>query len=95
MKLKILQLKNLDKYGFMSFDFAKKHGFNLDDYKIVWEENIDADISLDDLFTRFNIDRPYGFNGHSLSVSDIIDLEGDKYYCDSAGWVDLKTEKNI
>ncbi len=74
----------------MSYDFACKHGFNLDDYECVWEENIDSDTNLDDIFARFNIDHPVGFTGHSLSVSDIIDLEGTKFYCDSFGWTEIK-----
>ena len=30
--------------------------------------------SLEDIYTRFNIDHPKDFKGHSLSVSDIVVL---------------------
>lgn len=33
-----------------------------------------GNMSLDDIFERFNIDRPEDFRGHSLSVSDIVVL---------------------
>ena len=36
--------------------------------------NYSGNMSLDDIFERFNIDRPEDFRGHSLSVSDIIVL---------------------
>ncbi len=34
-------------------------------------------MSLDDIFTKFNIDHPADFTGHSLSVSDVVVLHQD------------------
>ena len=49
------------------------------------------------LFRRFNIDRPEGFEGHSLSVSDIIYLaDGESsgwWFCDAYGWKLLSGEE--
>lgn len=92
MQMRILQIDR-DKdveYEFRDYEYALKNGFTLDDYKCVWEENIDSDTDLDEIFTRFNLDRPRGYRGHSLSVSDIVDLEGHLFYCDPAGWTELK-----
>ena len=88
MQLKIYQLKkeNQRLYGFMDYNWAIKNNFKLDRYECVWEENIDSDTSLEEIFERFNVDRPDEFKGHSLSVSDIIDLEGNKYYVDDFGF---------
>ena len=37
-----------------------------------------------------NEDHPIGYNGHSLSVSDIVDVEGDGcYFCDRVGFKKL------
>ena len=48
---------------------------------------------LEDLFTRFNIDHPAGFAGHSLSVSDVVALKQSGrvsfYYVDSFGFQEL------
>lgn len=48
---------------------------------------------LEQLYTRFNIDRPEDFTGHSLSVSDIVALKQDDvisyHYCDSIGFQEL------
>jgi hypothetical protein len=34
----------------------------------------------------FNLEHPKDFRGHSLSVSDIVQMEDEFYYCDSFGW---------
>lgn len=94
MEMRILQLKK-DKtrqYGFMSHEFASENGFDLNDYDSVWEENIDSDTNLDDIWTRFqheNEDCPENYHGRSMSVSDIIDLEGHLFYCEPTGWKEL------
>ena len=58
----------------------------------------DADSSrpeqiLEDLYTRFNIDRPKDFTGHSMSVSDVVVLnqsgQETAYYCDSFGFEEI------
>ena len=74
--------------------------FSLSDYKQVYEGNIELDEKdthqdvkpidyLEHLFYIFNINHPKDFKGHSLSVSDVVELDGKKYYCDSAGWQEL------
>ena len=48
---------------------------------------------LEDLYAKFNLDRPEDFHGHSLSVSDIIVLKQKgqitSYYTDSIGFQKL------
>ncbi len=51
-------------------------------------------LALEDLFLRFNADeKPEGYTGHSLSVSDVIALKNDGavsyHYCDSVGFREL------
>ena len=95
MKFYILQLKEgRNDYLFRDFEFAEKHGFDLQDYEVIYEDNID-DVgdgvlyTLDAIFTKFNIDRPEDFHGHSLSVSDIVQLDEGFYYCNPVGWKKL------
>ena len=95
MKYKILQIKDLQKcpYSFDWWDLAKDK-FNLDDYKVVYEGEIDGEGKvplqvLEELFEIFNLRHPQDFHGHSLSVSDVVELDGVKYYCDSCGWKKL------
>ena len=49
---------------------------------------------LESLYTKFNIDHPADFTGHSLSVSDIVALKTGGvvscHYVDSVGFTELK-----
>lgn len=44
---------------------------------------------LEYLFRVFNTTRPPDFKGHSMGVSDIIEVNNDWWYCDSIGFVKL------
>lgn len=74
-------------------------GFSMWDYKKVYEGEIDEDEDtahlLDVIFRIFNLNHPEDFHGHSLSVSDVVELDGVKYYCDNMGWVNIKTEEKL
>jgi len=93
MKYKIKQIKNRNaNYLFMDYNFALENDFNLGDYDVVYEgeiEGTDVDKILDQLFVTFNVNHPEDFRGHSLSVSDIVELDGVNYYCDDIGWEKL------
>ena len=41
---------------------------------------------LENLFAQFNLQRPSAFHGHSLSVGDVVVLDGQAHYCDNVGW---------
>lgn len=41
---------------------------------------------LEKLFTQFNLYRPQEFRGHSLSMGDVVLLNGHACYCDCVGW---------
>jgi len=44
---------------------------------------------LEKMFNTFNQERPTDFLGHSLSVSDLVEIDGAYYFCDSFGWVEV------
>lgn len=41
---------------------------------------------LETLFDEFNLNHPPDFEGRSMSVSDIVQLNSRYYFCDSVGW---------
>ena len=53
----------------------------------------DQSMMLEELYTKFNIDHPSDFRGHSLSVSDIVALKTADvvsfHYVDSVGFAEL------
>lgn len=56
-----------------------------------FEKNADTiSKQLEAVYTKFNIDHPKNFNGHSLSVSDIVVAKGKPYYVDTFGFKELK-----
>ncbi len=82
-------------YQFLSLEAAKEMGFTVDgkDYQMVYSERLREATTLDNLFERFNIERPNDFTGHSMSVSDVIIMNrGGRltaYYVDSFGFTEL------
>ena len=74
---------------------AQKLGYTIDgkDYRMVYAAPWIPTITLEDIFERFNINRPNDFHGHSLSVSDVIVInrmaETKAYYVDSFGFEEL------
>ena len=95
MKYKIKQIKDLKNcdYAFMHYDWCKDK-INLNDYEVAYEGEIEVTSSinntLEELFEIFNIRHPEDYKGRSLSVSDIVEIDGNNYYCDSIGWVKLE-----
>ena len=45
---------------------------------------------LEELFYIFNMAHPEDYQGRSLSVSDIVKLNDEYYFCQSAGWKKVK-----
>lgn len=91
----IYQLKDIAEtrdLRFEPFDRLQKSGRAIDktNYDLVYTGDLEADMSLDDLYSRFNIDLPEDYKGHSLSMSDVIVLhkEGQDtaYYIDRIGY---------
>ena len=94
----IYQLKDGDEtrdYRFESYDRLQAAGLAVDraNYELFYTAPLVPGTSLDDIFTRFNIDHPKDFKGHSLSVSDVVVLHQDGQ--DTAHYVDRGDFKQI
>ena len=37
----------------------------------------------------FNLNHPEDYKGHSLSVSDLLEVNGKFYYCDAYSWEEI------
>lgn len=88
-ELKIYQINNNADYEFRGFNFAKEYGFSMNDYKLVYEGKRKDSYELENAFEEFNCHIPLDFKGHSLSVSDIVEINGRKWYCDNFGWYEV------
>ena len=94
----IYQLKPGDStrdYRFEPLDSIHRNGLSVkpENYELVYEAPLTEKDNLESIYTRFNVDRPADFTGHSLSVSDIVVLhQGGKdtaHYCDRAGFSEV------
>lgn len=98
----VLQLKRTDEtdeFRFMPYWHIQKleNQPTIDHYEVVYngpiEQSAAAAEQLEALYTKFNIDHPEDFRGHSMSVSDIVALkvagEVSCYYVDAFGFVEL------
>ena len=45
--------------------------------------------NIEEVFALLNTDAPVGYNGHSLSVSDIVETQDGFHFCDSFGFKKL------
>ena len=82
-------------YRFEPLDSIHRNGLSVkpENYELVYEAPLTAKDDLESIYTRFNVDRPADFTGHSLSVSDIVVLhQGGKdaaHYCDRVGFSEV------
>jgi antirestriction protein ArdC len=94
----IYQLKDGDgmrDYYFEPYNRLQAAGLSVEaaNYDLIYTAELTPGTSLEDIYTRFNIDHPKDFKGHSLSVSDIVVLhqngENTAHYVDSIGYRDV------
>ena len=94
----IYQLKQGDEtrdFRFEPYDRLQAAGNTVDkaNYELVYSAELTPGTSLEDIYTRFNIDHPKDFKGHSLSVSDVVVLhqngQDTAHYVDSFGYKEV------
>ena len=82
-------------YRFEPLDSIHRNGLSVkpENYELVYEAPLTEKDNLESIYTRFNVDRPADFTGHSLSVSDIVVLHQNgkdtAHYCDRTGFSEV------
>ena len=91
----IYQLKREDAtrdYRFEPYDRLQATGLAVDPahYEPVYSGSMTPGMTLEAIYTRFNLDHPQDFKGHSLSVSDVVVVQqggqSTAHYVDSFGY---------
>ena len=94
----IFQIKGGDETRDLRFEpydrlTATGHRVDPKNYALVYSAELTPGTSLEDIYTRFNIDHPKDFKGHSLSVSDVVVLhqngQDTAHYADSFGYKEV------
>ena len=105
--LKIYQIKDINtSYCFCGWGKQTEHDFNVNDYECVFETKENSTEDLEEIFTIFNYSEyankerhkekykwVRNYKGRSLSVSDIVEIDGRFFYCDTVGWQKLPAIK--
>ena len=102
MKITIYQIdiaKDTDNVAFRSFSELHKiqgdSNIRSERYTKVYEGETIGN-TLEDAYYTFNVDHPKDYKARSLSVSDVIQIEGSSvekdgfYYCDTIGFKEIK-----
>jgi len=70
---------------------------NPDAYQVVFDGTVESN-DLEALYEKFNLEHPSGYTGHSLSMSDIVELYDEQgsqfYYCDLIGFKEVAFEES-
>ena len=86
-RVEILQIQGDDKESreaiFMPSDRLKR--FNKSLYSPVYSGDMNVG-SLDEVYSQLQGRKPDGYKGHSLSVSDLIRVDGKTYFVDDFGF---------
>lgn len=90
----IWQLKDIPEnrnIQFADYAYASLYRLTESRYDKIYEAQAKKDdCSLDQIYMKFNVNRPEDFKGHSLSMSDVVVLNKDgqrtAWYCDSFGF---------
>lgn len=96
MDVKIYQInatRDTDRVMYLNYDTING-AVNCEIYDPVFSGEVKAD-NLEDVYYLFNMERPPGFRGHFLSVSDIVEVVKAEsiapgfYFCDSIGFREI------
>ena len=80
--------------------YQKEEVIDSEIYDKVFEGEVDCK-NLEEVFEKFNINRPKSFQGHSMSVSDIVEVKNENgnknafHFCDSIGFAEVKFDPTV
>lgn len=107
MDIKIYQInrdRDTHNIGFMGYDrlerFQGSPDVNPRIYDLIYAGQVSCQ-GLEDVFRMFNLEHPADFKGHSLSVSDVVEVceservENGFYFCDSFGFKKISFDATL
>ena len=107
MKINIYQInqdRDPQRLKFMGLDAVRKVLRSAEPDCAAYDKVYSGDVkcrNLEDVFVLFQSGRPEGFQGHSLSVSDVVEVEDAAsitpgfYFCDSIGFKEIPFQPEL
>lgn len=81
---------------FVGSRIAKREGWKIvkdKSYKLVYKGEVDVDgngnAALEQIYSKFQGTKPEGYNGRSISVGDMVKMDGDTHFVDDYGFTKL------
>ena len=106
MKINIYQInqdRDTQRLKFMGLDAVRKVLRSAEPDCTAYDKIYSGDVkcrNLEDVFVLFQSGKPEGFQGHSLSVSDVVEVEDATsitpgfYFCDSIGFKEIPFDES-
>jgi hypothetical protein len=98
MKYQLLQVREarIGEIAFRAYSADRK--VDLADYHETYAGEINGFLpvirALEELFRRFNDEHPADFRSYSLSIADLVRIDGERFfYCDTSGWHPLEPDQ--
>ena len=107
MKINIYQVnqnRDTQRLKFMGLDAVRKVLRSAEPDCATYDKVYSGDVkcrNLEDVFVLFQSGKPEGFQGHSLSVSDVVEVEDAAsitpgfYFCDSIGFKEIPFQPEL
>ena len=107
MKINIYQInqdQDTQRLKFMGLDAVRKVLRSAEPNCAAYDKVYSGDVkcrNLEDVFVLFQSGKPEGFQGHSLSVSDVVEVEDAAsitpgfYFCDSIGFKEIPFQPEL
>lgn len=107
MKINIYQInqdRDTQRLKFMGLDAVRKVLRSAEPDCAAYDKVYSGDVkcrNLEDVFVLFQSGRPEGFQGHSLSVSDVVEVEDAAsitpgfYFCDNIGFKEIPFQPEL
>lgn len=100
MRVKIYQVnfgRDADRVKFMDSDMLQKLQGTDTVKPSIYDEVFSAEMDtgdMEELYMQFNMEEKHPlFRGHSLSVSDVVCVDGKAYFCDSFGFKEISFDE--
>lgn len=103
MKIRIYQInedRDANCVEFLSLSMLAAEQLEVDSeiYDLVYDGEVDCR-DLEDVFQTFNIERPVRYRGHSMSISDVVEVIGEGgsafWFCDTVGFKPVAFDSSI
>lgn len=101
MDIKIYQInmdRDKDNLKFMGTDMLEHLGKSTVVDPSIYDEVLHAPLEVEspeDVYLIFNTEHHPLFRGHSLSVSDVVVMDGKKLFCDSVGFKEIAFDESL